>query len=133
MVVFGLVSSVFDFLTFGVLLFLVRASEPQFRTGWFFESLFTELVILLVVRTRRPLFRSKPGVYLWTSTLLVGGGSLILPYLPLAARVFGFVPMPPVTLLLLGGITLLYIIGNELAKSVFYRWADSRKPRCDDR
>ena len=72
MIVFGLISSVFDFLTFGVLLCVLRASEDQFRTGWFIESLFTELFILLVVRTRRPLFKSKPGQWLWISTLLVG-------------------------------------------------------------
>ncbi len=61
MIIFGLVSSVFDYLTFGMLLFVVRASPEQFRTGWFIESLLTELVIALVVRTRGPFFRSRPG------------------------------------------------------------------------
>jgi Mg2+-importing ATPase len=121
MVVFGLVSSAFDFLTFGVLLFLLRTSEPQFQTAWFIESLFTELVILLVVRTRRPLFRSKPGRLLWGSTLLVGLLTLALPYIPLAARLFGFVPLPPIILLWLGAIIVLYVVGNEAAKHVFYR------------
>ena len=62
MVEFGLLSSVFDFLTFGVLLLASSRAAPElFRTGWFVESLLTELVIALVVRTRRPFFRSRPG------------------------------------------------------------------------
>jgi Mg2+-importing ATPase len=120
MIVFGLVSSLFDYLTFGMLLFVLRATEEQFRTGWFVESLFTELFILLVVRTRRPLFRSKPGRYLWGSTLLVGLATLAIPYLPFAG-VLGFVPLPPLTLLLLIAITLLYVAANEVVKRAFYR------------
>jgi len=121
MVIFGLISSVFDYLTFGTLLLVLRVSEDQFRTGWFIESLFTELFILLVVRTRRPLFRSKPGRLLWMSTLVVGVVTLLLPYLPLASPIFGFVPLPLLTLLLLIAITLLYVIVNELVKRWFYR------------
>jgi len=122
MVVFGLVSSLFDYLTFGVLLLALRATEEQFRTGWFVESLFTELFILLVVRTRRPLFKSRPGRYLWVSTLLVGLVTLAIPYLPFAG-VLGFVPLPPLTLLLLAAITLLYVVANEIVKRAFYRRA----------
>ena len=121
MIIFGLISSVFDYLTFGTLLLIVRATEGQFRTGWFIESLFTELFILLVVRTRRPLFRSKPGRYLWISTLLVGVGTLIFPYLPFAGSIFGFVPLSPLTLSLLIAITLLYVLANEVAKRIFFR------------
>ena len=61
MIVFGLISSIFDFLTFGILLYCFSASENEFRTGWFIESLLTELVIALVVRTRRVCYRSMPG------------------------------------------------------------------------
>jgi len=122
MVVFGLVSSLFDYLTFGTLLLALRATEEQFRTGWFIESLFTELFILLVVRTRRPLFKSKPGRYLWGSTLLVGLATLAIPYLPFAG-VLGFVPLPLGTLLLLIAITLLYVAANEVVKRAFYRRA----------
>lgn len=123
MVVFGLISSAFDFLTFGVLLLVLKASEDQFRTGWFIESLFTELFILLVVRTRRPLFKSKPGVWLWVSTLLVGVAALILPYLPGVQPIFGFVPLPPLMMILLLLITILYIVANEVAKQIFFRKA----------
>ena len=69
MVLFGLVSSIFDFLTFGTLLFLFHASPEEFRTGWFIESLLTELVIALVVRTRHVFFRSRPGKLLLVSTI----------------------------------------------------------------
>jgi Mg2+-importing ATPase len=120
MLVFGLISSIFDYLTFGTLLFIVHAAEDLFRTGWFVESLFTELFILLVVRTRRSLFKSKPGRYLWISTLLVSISALVIPYLP-SAQLFNFVPIPPLTLLLLIVITFLYILANELAKPFFYR------------
>jgi len=65
MVLFGLVSSVFDFLTFGTLLFLFPRSPEEFRTGWFIESLITELVIALVVRTRHVFFRSRPANFCW--------------------------------------------------------------------
>ena len=78
MVVFGLVSSVFDFLTFGILLFVFSASAEEFRTGWFIESLLTELVIAIVVRTRGVFFRSRPGTLLLTSTIIVIGITLAL-------------------------------------------------------
>jgi Mg2+-importing ATPase len=119
MVVFGLVSSIFDYATFASLLWIVRATEEEFRTAWFVESLMTELLIALVVRTRRPLFQSKPGRYLWLSTLLVAVVALVLPYFPLS-RVLGFVPMPLPVLLLVLGITMLYIVASEVAKKVFY-------------
>jgi Mg2+-importing ATPase len=118
---FGLVSSVFDYLTFAVLLLILRASEDQFRTGWFIESLFTELFILLIVRTRRPLFKSRPGRLLWMSTVIVGIAALALPYLPRVGAAFGFVPLSASMMGLLMTITLLYIVANEAAKRVFYR------------
>jgi len=121
MISFGLVSSVFDYLTFGVLLFIFRANEARFQTGWFVESLLTELFILLVVRTRRPLFKSKPGRLLWVSTLLVGVAAILMPYLPRLGPLFGFVPLPPVMMALLLVITLLYVVANEVAKRIFYR------------
>ena len=121
MVLFGLISSVFDYLTFGVLLLILKASEDQFRTGWFIESLLTELFILLVVRTSRPLFKSKPGIALWLSTLMVGMIALILPYLPGADSLFNFVPLPPLMMGLLLLILFFYIAANELAKRAFFR------------
>jgi Mg2+-importing ATPase len=119
MVLFGLVSSIFDFLTFGALLFLFRASPVQFRTGWFIESLLTELVIALVVRTRQVFFRSRPSTPLLVSTVLVIAVTLALPYLPVNA-LFGFVPLPAPLMATLLGLTGLYILVTEAAKRYFY-------------
>ena len=119
MVLFGLVSSIFDFLTFGALWFLFHAAPAEFRTGWFIESLLTELVIALVVRTRRVFFKSRPGKLLLSSTLIVIAVTLILPYLPFVS-VFGFVPLPARLLLSVLGLTGLYVVATELAKRYFY-------------
>ena len=119
MVLFGLVSSIFDFLTFGTLLYLFRATPDEFRTGWFIESLLTELVIALVVRTRHLFFRSRPGRLLLLTTLIFIGITLVLPYLPFIS-VFGFVPLPAPLLLTMIGLTTLYIFATELTKRFFY-------------
>jgi len=122
MVLFGLVSSVFDFLTFGVLLYLFHASPVEFRTGWFMESLLTELVIALVVRTRRRFYRSRPGKLLLASTLVVTAVTLCIPYLPFD-NVFGFVPLPASLMLTMIGLTMAYVLAAEVAKDFFYRRA----------
>jgi Mg2+-importing ATPase len=119
MILFGLVSSIFDFLTFGLLLFIFRASPEEFRTGWFIESLLTELVIALVVRTRGFFFRSRPGKLLLVSTLIIVGVTLILPYVPFNF-LFGFIPLPVPLMLTMLGLTMLYVIVTELAKKHFY-------------
>jgi len=120
MLVFGLVSSVFDYMTFGALLYWLRATEPEFQTGWFVESLMTELFIVLVIRTRGPFYQSRPGRLLLVSTLLVAGTTIFLPYVPLGA-LFGFVPLPPLFVLLLLGITAGYLVASELVKGWFFR------------
>jgi len=115
MVHFGLVSSVFDFLTFGVLLFAFRTGVTMFRTAWFLESLLTELVVALVVRTRRPSFMSRPGRLLaWTTALMIVV-ALAVPYVPFAARL-GFVPPPPAMLGVIAVITVSYAASVEGAK-----------------
>ena len=119
MLVFGLISSVFDLLTFGALLWLFHAAAPEFRTGWFVESLLTELAVALVVRTRRPFWRSLPGNWLLISTAAVIALALALPYLPFAS-VFGFVPLPAPLLAGIVGLTLAYVATVELAKRWFY-------------
>jgi Mg2+-importing ATPase len=127
MLEFGAVSSMFDFLTFGVLLIVFRASAELFRTGWFVESLLTELVIALVVRTRRPFFRSRPGNLLLGSTLALIALTYAIPYLPFAG-VFGFVRPPARLLLAVTGITMLYVMAAEITKDRFYRHASTRDP-----
>ncbi len=119
MVIFGLISSVFDFLTFGALIFIIKAAPAEFRTGWFVESLMTELLITLVLRTRRSIFKSKPGFYLWLSTLAVTVVALAIPYLPFGP-LLGFTPLPLYALLLLLLITTLYVTVSEVAKRIYF-------------
>jgi Mg2+-importing ATPase len=120
MMVFGLVSSVCDYLTFGVLLFLLHATPRQFRTGWFMESVVSASLIVLVIRTRKSFYRSRPGTYLLIATLAIVAATLLLPYTPLAG-VFGFTPVPPLFLLALALILIFYILIAEVAKVLFYR------------
>jgi Mg2+-importing ATPase len=120
MLEFGVVSSIFDFLTFGALLLVFRSGPAVFRTGWFVESLLTELVIALVVRTRRPFFRSRPGRLLLWSTLTLVVVTFSIPYLPFV-DLFGFVPLPGVVLVTVVAITALYVVAAEMTKSRFYR------------
>ncbi|MCM3902200.1 MAG: magnesium-translocating P-type ATPase, partial [Pyrinomonadaceae bacterium] len=79
MITFGLVSSVFDYLTFGVLLLILHATQDQFRTAWFLESVVSASLIVLVIRTRKPFFKSRPSKYLFMATLLVVIVTVILP------------------------------------------------------
>jgi Mg2+-importing ATPase len=123
MLEFGIVSSIFDFLTFGALLLVFRSGPAVFRTGWFVESLLTELVIALVVRTRRPFFRSRPGRLLLWSTLTLVVVTFSIPYLPFV-DLFGFVPLPGVLLITVVAITALYVVAAEMTKSRFYRGVD---------
>ena len=123
MLTFGLVSSVFDYLTFGALLWILDASPEQFRTGWFIESVISASAIVLVIRTRRPFFSSTPGRALTLATLAVAAITLLLPVLPIAAPL-GLTPMPLSFLFLLAAILAGYVLTAELAKKYFY--ANSR-------
>ncbi len=120
MIVFGLLSSVFDYLTFGVLLFFMKAGEKVFQTGWFVESVISATLIVLVVRTRLPFFKSPPGKYLRIATSLIVLFVLLLPFMPFAA-LFGFVRLPAVFYGWMILIVVAYIISAELAKRWFYR------------
>ena len=119
MIVFGLASSLFDALTFVTLFVVLKASAEAFRTGWFIESLLTELLVALVVRTRRPFYRSRPGRWLLVSTAIVTVLTFVLPYLPVNA-LFGFVPLPGPVLGWLAGITGLYVLSVEALKKVYF-------------
>jgi len=121
MITFGLVSSTFDYLTFGLLLLVLKVSQDTFRTGWFFESVMTELLIMLVIRTQRPFFQSKPGKGLFYSTLGIALITLTLPFIPNLNTLLGFTPLPWGLMLALIGITVVYILMNETAKRYFYK------------
>jgi Mg2+-importing ATPase len=123
MIQFGLLSSLFDLLTFGLLLWVFHAAPAQFQTIWFVESLLTELAIALVVRTRRPFFRSRPGMLLLSLTLMLAVLTPMAPYMPFMA-VFGFVPVPWTLTATVLGITAAYVVAAEGAKRWFYRTTD---------
>jgi Mg2+-importing ATPase len=120
MVEFGCLSSLFDFLTFGLLLVVFAATPELFRTGWFVESLLTELVIALVVRTRRPFWRSRPGNVLLWSSFGVMALTFAIPYLPYAS-LLDFTPLPAGVMISLVGIAALYVASTEVLKGSFYR------------
>jgi Mg2+-importing ATPase len=120
MFAFGLVSSVFDYMTFGLLLLVLRATPEQFRTGWFMESVVSAAIIVLVIRSRRPFYKSRPGNQLLVATLAVVLATLVLPFTPLGG-IFGLVPLPLSFLLILGLIMIFYIFTAEVVKKLFYQ------------
>jgi Mg2+-importing ATPase len=120
MLTFGLLSTVFDFATFGVLLLVLNATMQQFRTGWFLESVISACLIVLVIRSRRPFFKSRPGKYLLVATIAIIAVVLVLPSTHLG-ELFGFTPLPIVFFLFLFGIVVLYIVSAEIVKRLFYK------------
>lgn len=128
MSVFGPVSSIFDFLTFWVMLSWLHAGRAEFRSGWFVESIATQTLVIYVIRTRRvPFFKSRPSLPILlvpTGAALVGA---VLPYTGLA-HVLGFTPLPTTFFLLLFGMVVVYLLLVELAKTRFYRAPHARTP-----
>ena len=120
MLVFGPLSSVFDLLTFGVLLLLLHADQSSFHTGWFIESIFSAAIVVFAVRTRLPFIRSQPSRTMMLVTLIVCVVTLLLPYSPLA-NILGLKPLAASTLGLIAVIVILYFISAELVKRWFYR------------
>jgi Mg2+-importing ATPase len=120
MLAFGLLSSVFDYLTFGILIIVMKATEKTFQTGWFVESVISATLIVLVVRTRLSFFKSLPGRYLMMATILVSLMVIFLPLTPLA-QVFGFDRLPVLFYFWMLGIVGAYITSAELIKKWFYR------------
>lgn len=128
MIVFGLISSVFDMLTFAVLLLVFRADEATFQTTWFVISLLTELAVVLVLRTHRPMFRSRPGRVLLWATAVMCVFTLAIPFLGPFASLFGFVPLSAREIGAIAVILAGYIVATEVAKAWFYRSVGRRKP-----
>ena len=119
MLIFGAISSFFDFLTFGTLLLILHANEVQFHTGWFIESVLTELFVLLIMRTRKRFYQSMPSRSLLITTIVIAVITFSLPFIPLNA-VLGFSPLPIQIMLVIVGITLTYVMVTELAKKYFF-------------
>lgn len=124
MLILGPISSLFDFLTFGMLLWVFHAGESLFQTGWFVESLMTQVLVIFVIRTQARPWRSRPHPALAASSLAIVAAAVALPFTWLGAW-FGFVPLPPAMLLALAGITLLYLVMAEEVK----RWFVARALR----
>jgi Mg2+-importing ATPase len=120
MIIFGLVSSCFDFVTFAILLFVFRIGEAGFQTAWFVVSLLTEIAVVMVLRTRRPAWHSHPSRLLLQGTVAVLAAGLAFPYLPIAP-LLGFVPLKTVEVVTLLAIVGAYVAVTELAKTWFYR------------
>ncbi len=120
MLVLGPVSSLFDFLTFGLLLLIFRADEALFQTGWFVESLATQVLVIFVIRTAGSPLRSLPHPLLTATSLAVVIAAVALPFTPIGAW-FGFVPLPMGFLLALAAMTACYLIVVERVKALFYR------------
>jgi P-type Mg2+ transporter len=120
MLVFGLVSSVFDLATFALLLLVYRAGEQEFQTAWFIVSLLTEIAVVLVLRTRGWFFRSRASGLLIAATSIVFIAALTIPYLGKAADLFGFVPLPPALMVYLLLIVAAYILVTEITKHLYY-------------
>ncbi|HSB85086.1 MAG TPA: magnesium-translocating P-type ATPase [Ilumatobacteraceae bacterium] len=130
MIVFGLISSVFDYLTFAVLRLGFHADAELFRTGWFLVSVATELLVMLVLRTRRPFLRSRPGNALLVSSALIATLTVTMPF-TFAAGDLGF-RSPSVSILVaLAGVLAGYLVLTEIAKHFFYRFYRPPEPRSD--
>jgi Mg2+-importing ATPase len=120
MLVFGLTSTLFDLLTFWLLLKVFHASESLFQTSWFVVSLLTELAVLLVLRTHRPAWASRPGTVLWITTLLVAMIAVALPFIHPVAALFGLVAPPPGLLGSMLLVVLGYVAATEFVKRRYY-------------
>ncbi|WP_213767691.1 magnesium-translocating P-type ATPase [Caballeronia sp. dw_19] len=120
MLTFGILSSVFDYVTFGVLLYLFHAGTDEFRTAWFVESVVSASLILLVVRSRLSLFTSRPSRRLVLATLAVAVAAVVLPYFPYAS-LLGLAPVPLKYLAAIAAIVAVYICAAEVTKRIFYR------------
>jgi P-type Mg2+ transporter len=128
MIIIGSVSSLFDFLTFYLLLTVFHADAATFHTGWFVESMATQVLVIFVIRTRGNPFRSRCSPWLALSTIGVVLLAMLLPYTPLAS-LLGFVPLPAAFVAALAATVVLYLVLVQGVKRVFYaRWAGAPNP-----
>jgi len=126
MLLFGSISSIFDFATFALMLLVFGAAQSEFQAGWFIESIATQTLIIFAIRTRRvPFLRSRPSLGLLLASLGVVAAGVWLPYSPLAGAL-GFSPLPAPFFLALVGMVVLYLVFVELAKTWFFRRAAQR-------
>jgi Mg2+-importing ATPase len=121
MLIIGPVSSVYDFITFGVMLFIFKASPELFRTGWFIESLCTQTLVIYIIRTGRiPFIESRPSVYLVLSSVVIVAIGMMIPFSQFA-KPFGFVVLPGSFFIALTLIVLSYLFSVQFVKSWFIK------------
>ena len=120
-IAFGIVSSIFDFATFYLLFGIFHLSGQQFQTGWFIESIATQILVIFIIRTKRtPFFRSTPGIFVTISAIAVVAFAWIIPYTPLGP-LLSFSPLPPLVLVFIACIVITYLVIAEFSKYFFYR------------
>ena len=117
----GPVSSLFDFMTFGVMLWVFQANEALFHTGWFVESLATQVLAIFIIRTMGKPWRSRPNPWLAVTSVAVVLTACLLPFTPLAPAL-GFEPLPPLFFAILVGMVASYLVLLEIVKRLFYRY-----------
>ena len=120
MLTIGPISSLFDFVTFYLLIALFNADQTLFRTGWFVESIATQVLVIFVIRTRRSLLRSQPNSWLVVTSLVVVLTAMLLPFSPLA-HYLGFTPLPGKFFVLLLALIVAYLVMVEAGKQWFYK------------
>ena len=119
MLVFGPVSSLFDILTFALLLYFFRADEASFQTGWFIESLATQVLVVHIIRSRYNILKSRASRWLTLSTVGIALAGFIIPYTPLGLF-FGFTPLPPAFIMAICGLVVCYLILVDFVKRWFF-------------
>jgi P-type Mg2+ transporter len=122
MIFIGPISSIYDFLTFWLMLVVLKASQPLFHTGWFVESLATQTLVLFIIRTAGNPLRSRPSRPLTITTIVIVVIGTLLPYTPLAGPL-GFTPLPAIYYLFLLGTIVTYLLLVEVGK----RWLMGRR------
>ena len=121
MVIIGSISSIFDFVTYGVMLFIFHASAPLFHTGWFIESLCTQTLVIYVIRTSKlPFIESRPSKFLLFTSIFIVVAGIIIPFSPLA-KPFGFVPPPSAYFFALFLIVITYLVLVQIVKQWFIK------------
>lgn len=121
MLIFGPISSIFDYATFGLLLLVLRASEAEFHTGWFVESLATQVLVIFAIRTRlSPFWRSRPSRPLAAAAIVAVAVAVLLPLSPLAG-ILGFTALPPLFWVSVGSFVLAYLAIVEVVKRWVFR------------
>ena len=129
MAFFGPISSLYDFLTFAVMLRVFHAGPSLFQSGWFVESLTTQTLVIFVIRTRRvPFFKSRPSRPLLVATLTCAALGVAIPYIPPIARLMGFQPLPISFLAVLVAMIVTYLALAQVGVALFFRGPQGGSP-----